>query len=178
MQQGFDPRLETERLGLDLFREADYPDVHKLMSDPRVVFWRPSPMTATETRAWFEERCPSKAAEGLGYRAIHLKSGAFVGQVALQPLAGTPDVELAYHLKPTAWGRGYATEAARALLAYGFTRLGLERIVALVLPTNRPSLAVITRLGMIATRERIHAGLIHRHFMMTRTDFVGAAKAV
>jgi RimJ/RimL family protein N-acetyltransferase len=92
----------------------------------------------------------AKQPVGLGLWALEQReSGEFVGQVGLFPVEGKgPDVEVAYELAPRAWGRGYATEAARALIDYGFSEIGLARIVALILSDNVRSRRVAEKCAM------------------------------
>jgi RimJ/RimL family protein N-acetyltransferase len=88
---------------------------------------------------------------GMGLWALELKhTSEFLGQVGLFPVEGKgPEVEVAYELAPRAWGHGYATEAARALVDYGFGELSLRRIVALILPDNARSRNVASKCGLI-----------------------------
>jgi RimJ/RimL family protein N-acetyltransferase len=96
---------------------------------------------------------------------------AFLGQVCLQRLRDSELIEIAYHFVPEAWGRGYATEAARALLDYGFRNLQLDQIVAVVLPDNKPSERVIHRLALPYIEDRMHAGLTHRFYALSREAY-------
>jgi len=82
----------------------------------------------------------------LGHRVITLGE-AFTGWVSLTPLEDTGRIQLAYRLVHDAWGHGYATEAAGAMLNYGFTRLELPEIVAVVWPDNVASVRVLEKLG-------------------------------
>ena len=89
------------------------------------------------------------ADHGFGLLAIvERASGRVVGEAGLQFLEGGPDVELGYTLSHAAWGRGYATEAARAVLRWAFAGLRLERVVAVADPANAASLHVLDKLGM------------------------------
>ena len=88
-------------------------------------------------------------APGLGvWASVERESGRLAGTLILKPLVEGPEIEVGYHLARWAWGRGFATEGARALLRYGFETVGLDRIVAVVHPDNGASLRVIERLGM------------------------------
>jgi RimJ/RimL family protein N-acetyltransferase len=99
----------------------------------------------------------------------------FIGVVGLARIAYEapfiPAVELAWRLAKPWWGRGYATEAARATIDYGFTRLGLDELIAVTVPANRASRAVMERLGM--TRDpaedfdhpRVPPGPLQRHVL-------------
>lgn len=98
----------------------------------------------------------------LGVWAIVDPVGSLAGSLLLKPIPDSgadtaTDVEVGWHLHPRAWGRGYATEAARAVLAHAFGR-GLDRVVAVTHPANRASQAVCTRLGMT------HRGLSRAYY--------------
>jgi len=96
---------------------------------------------------------------GMGmWRVVRREGDRVVGQCGLQRLAGTLDVELGYLLAPDCRGRGYATEAARAVLVYGFETLELARIVALASPENAASIAVMERLGMTFDKRAVVKG--------------------
>jgi len=87
--------------------------------------------------------------EGWGLWAVEVKGGApFIGFVGLSKPEWRDDVEVGWRLAKTAWGHGYATEAARAALAFGFDQLGLAEIVSFTVPANLPSQRVMERLGM------------------------------
>jgi RimJ/RimL family protein N-acetyltransferase len=146
--------LATERLVIRRYREDDATALHEVFGSPEVMKWTPSPPSKdvaetaqrlARTMAFTERQPP-----GMGLWALELKeSGGFLGQVGLFPVEGKgPDVEVAYELAPRAWGHGYATEAARALVDYGFEELGLRRIVALILPDNARSRNVASKCGM------------------------------
>jgi [ribosomal protein S5]-alanine N-acetyltransferase len=92
----------------------------------------------------------SQRRNGFSYWAVEERgTGALVGEVGLQLLERTgPDVEIGWVIAKPAWGRGYATEAARAWLRAGFQTLGLDEIVAVVRPENEASHRVARRLGM------------------------------
>jgi len=99
-------------------------------------------------------RIEAKIAErGWGLWAAELKaSGEFIGFIGLQPpmveLPCSPCVEVGWRLAQAYWGKGLATEGARAALRFGFEQLGLDEIVSITVPTNRRSRAVMERLGM------------------------------
>ena len=83
-----------------------------------------------------------------GCWAIELADGSVAGTVLFKPLPnGVGEVEVGWHLHPDAWGHGYATEAARAVIQQGF-EAGLPEVYAVVRPGNEASLAVCRRLGM------------------------------
>lgn len=89
------------------------------------------------------------ANQPLGYWVLEWKSdGTFLGWGALKQLDQTDKIEVGYRLKYEAWGRGVATEAAKALLAYGFTSQSLEVIWGVCMPTNLASRRVLEKIGL------------------------------
>jgi len=87
----------------------------------------------------------------LGYApfVIVMKDGdKFIGSGGVVPVEDTPDVEIAYHFLPSAWGKGYATEAATAILAFGFENARLKEIIGLAYPDNVASWRVLEKVGM------------------------------
>jgi RimJ/RimL family protein N-acetyltransferase len=147
------PALETTRLLLRPWSDDDLEPFAALNADPRVMEHFPALMDratsdaqATRWRAMFAEH-------GLGMWAVEEKEGApFIGFVGLSipafEAAFTPCVEVGWRLAADYWGRGYATEAALASLAFGFGSLGLARIVSYTARPNLRSEAVMQRLGM------------------------------
>jgi len=95
----------------------------------------------------------------LGARSVRLGTKphhSFVGWWALNPDPDDPaGAELGYRLRRTAWGRGYATEGARALLAHGFETVGLEHVWAQTMAVNLASRAVMVRIGLVFERTRV-----------------------
>lgn len=151
--------FETERLRARRFVPADAPAAHAFYGDPEVMrfFSTGADPDLATTRERMALRIAEYAAHpGYGFFALERRAeGDLVGHVALLPVEWKgPDVEIGWLLARGVWGAGYATEAARAMLEYGFARLGLERIVALIRPANRASHAVAQRLGMRATGPR------------------------
>ena len=94
--------------------------------------------------AWHQT---SYAAHGFGAWAVLLKDGSeFVGQAGL--IRHEHAVELFFSFLPQFWGRGLATEVARACRDYAFTHLDLDRLIGIIHPENRPAIAVATKVGM------------------------------
>jgi len=146
--------LETERLVIRPYREDDATALHDVFGSPEVMKWTPSPpskdVAETAQRLARTMAFTARQPQGMGLWALELKKPAeFLGQVGLFPVEGKgPEVEVAYELAPRVWGHGYATEAARALIDYGFSELGLRRIVALILPDNARSRNVASKCGL------------------------------
>jgi len=146
--------LTTPRLVLRPWRDADRAPWAAMSADPEVMAFFEAPLTREESDA-FVDRTVRGFAErgGWGWFAVEERAGgAFVGVAGLAPVLFqaqfTPAVEIGWRLARSAWGQGYATEAARAAVAFAFDELGLDEVVALAVPSNARSLAVMRRLGM------------------------------
>jgi len=157
--------LRTERLVIRPYRDDDATALHEVFGAPEVMRWTPSlpskDVAETVQRLARTMAFTARQPPGFGLWALELRdSAAFLGQVGLFPVESKgPEVEVAYELAPRVWGHGYATEAARALVEYGFGELGLRRIVALILPDNARSRNVASKCGMTLERQGRFYGL-------------------
>jgi ribosomal-protein-alanine N-acetyltransferase len=150
--------LETQRLLLRRFVVNDLDDLWAFYSDPNVVRYIPdAPRSRNEAREeleWFLNGHPKFSELGL-WATIYKETGNFIGRCGLLP--GTIDnrneVEVAFAFSKEYWGKGFATEAAHALVQYGFERLGLSRLICLIEPDNTASIKVATKLGMRFEKE-------------------------
>ena len=131
--------------------DADLEPFAALNADPEVMRYFPGALARDESDAFVERHRAVLAERGWGLWAVEAE-GAFVGFVGLsEPRFEehfTPAVEVGWRLARSAWGNGYATEAARASLAFGFDELGLDEIVSFTSVLNMPSRRVMERLGM------------------------------
>lgn len=149
--------LETARLRLRLLTRNDLDALYRLYRDPVVRRHFPDgTRTLEQTReelAWYLDVHYAKHGFGL-WGTIDRATGAFIGRCGLLPwtIDGRDEVEVAYLLDPAWWGRGLATEAARAIVAYGLVELGLPRIVCLPFPENRASIRVAEKAGLVFER--------------------------
>jgi RimJ/RimL family protein N-acetyltransferase len=145
-------RLETARLIIRTFEPQDAEPWIAMVSDPEVRrFLPPGPVPTMETfQSAIERRHAMEREHGYAMWAVDVKeTGAFVGQCGLQPVERTgPEVELAYHFNKASWNKGYATEAAIAVLAHGLGPIGLDRVIAVVVPENIGSWRVMEKAGM------------------------------
>lgn len=147
--------LETERLRL---RRLEYDDIEHLVeldSDPQVMRFinggRATPRSEIENEVLPAFLGHYERYVGLGFWAVEEKStGRFVGWFHLRPAEEAPagEVELGYRLLRSAWGKGYATEGARALIDKGFAELGVERVVASTMVVNVASRRVMEKAGL------------------------------
>jgi len=146
------PWLETLRLELREFATSDFEDLYRLDSDPRVMKYINGgrALSRANVRDTLARVLRYYAHHhGLGvWRAADRDGGRFVGWFCLKYCPPTCDIEVGYRLVPEAWGRGYATEGAAALLSYGFGDLGLERIVGITHAANVASQRVLLKCGL------------------------------
>lgn len=143
----------TSRLRLRQWTAADLDPLAALNADPEVMRHFPTPLSRAESQTMLERLHAHIAEHGWGLWALELRdTGQFIGFTGLATprfeAHFTPAVEVGWRLSPGFWGHGYATEAAQAAVAYGFSELGLDEIVSFTTMDNRPSRAVMERLGM------------------------------
>jgi len=150
--------LETERLLLRRFTEADLDNLFDLDSDPEVMrFVGGTPTPRDEIEHDFLPAYLRYYQRGNRYgfwAAIEKATGDFLGWFHFRPLAGaSPDEpELGYRLRAAAWNQGYGTEGSRALIRKGFTELGVERVVASTFADNLASRRVMEKAGLTLVR--------------------------
>ena len=160
--------LETERL---LFRDHELDDLEPfcaMEADPEVRRWvGGAPRTREAAERKFREVYLPKVRDRLGMWATVLKEeGQYIGYCGVYPNFG--EATLGYHLARPYWRRGLATEAARALVDFGFGELGLTRIVAAVEVGNDASKHILKKLGFVWVRRERNAARAFDHFATTR----------
>lgn len=156
--------MRTERLVMRQFTREDVAVIVELDSDPEVTRYvgmtGPTTPHDVETRifpnvfGWYAKH-PAH-----GYWATHeAATGAFIGWFHYRPTKVAPhELELGYRLRREAWGKGFATEGARALIAHGFDVLRDPRVVAHAFRANRASTRVMEKVGMTREREELEDG--------------------
>jgi RimJ/RimL family protein N-acetyltransferase len=173
--------LRTSRLLLRPWREEDVALFVEMSADPVVMEFLPP-----ADEGWVARARAHWDKHGFGQWVVEIPDEApFIGVAGLAVVTYeapfTPAVDVAWRLARVYWGRGYATEAARASIDYGFGELGLDEIVALTVPANRRSRRVMERLGMTRSPEddfdnpRVPAGPLRRH-VLYRSRNPGAAQ--
>jgi RimJ/RimL family protein N-acetyltransferase len=145
--------LRTSRLLLRRWREADLVPFAALNADPYVMEHFPACLSREESDSLARRIEAHFEANGYGLWAVEIRATAeFIGFTGLSMPSFqahfTPAVEVGWRLARSAWGQGYATEAARASLAFAFDEAGLEEVVSFTTPANLRSQAVMRRLGM------------------------------
>lgn len=143
--------LRTERLVLREWRESDRDPWAALNADPVVMEHFPATLDRAAADAAFDRFASRLAERGWGLWAVE-HAGEFLGFTGLNPVgfeaAFAPATEIGWRLRREAWGHGYATEAARAVVAYAFDDLRLDELVSFTTVGNLRSRAVMERLGM------------------------------
>ena len=168
------PRLETDRLFL---RQIDVDDLDAMValdSDPEVMRFIRAPITEATQQDRLVQligRLDRDYGPGLGFWSVFPKETPknFLGFVLLTTLDSNNEVEIGWRFNRTAWGRGYATEAAQVVLDYGFRDLALDPIVAVIKPGNQRSLAVAEKLGLARDGTRRAYGTDLPFYRLNRT---------
>jgi ribosomal-protein-alanine N-acetyltransferase len=150
--------LETDRLILRRMTMADLDGLYALYRDPEVRKYFPEgTLTYAQTKAALERIINFYYSQpGLGlWATIHKETGQLIGRcgLLLWTIDERREVEVAYMLAKAYWGQGFATEAARAILAYGFEQLHLTRLICLIDRDNLASIRVATKIGMTFEKE-------------------------
>jgi ribosomal-protein-alanine N-acetyltransferase len=154
--------IRTDRLVVREFGQGDEHEVARAFSDPEVIWWD-QPFGPDKARAWVARARDGYARSDMDLYAVVLREdGRLIGDCGLVPrtIGGEDLVEIGWHLGRSAWGCGYATEAARAVLAHA-EDLGVRRVCSLIVPENLRSRRVAEKLGMTIDRDVVHADLPH-----------------
>jgi len=150
--------IETDRLILRTWKDKDCAEYFRINQDPKVLEHLPGPLTMDEAndfimrmrKQWDEKNYTIWAAE-------EKYAGKFIGFIGLSYLNWgepfEPCVEIGWRLGSEHWGKGYATEGAKAALEYGFDVCRLEEIVAITVPANTRSQRVMDKIGLIRDME-------------------------
>ena len=151
--------LQSERMVLRRFTEADVDLLLELDSDPEVMRLvnggRPTPREVIQNDLLPAYLQYYERSAGYGFWvAIESYTGEFLGWFHFRPPVGSPpdEAELGYRLRQCAWGNGYATEGSRALIRKGFAELGVQRVVASTAAGNLASRRVMEKVGMTLVR--------------------------
>jgi RimJ/RimL family protein N-acetyltransferase len=141
--------IETSRLRLRDWREEDIPMFAAMCADPDVMKHFPALLSYADADAQARRIRAELDRNGWGLWAVEVKDDTpFIGFVGLSRPSFRGDVEVGWRLAKRAWGHGYATEAARAAVEYGFSEIELDEIVSFTVPANLPSQRVMERIGM------------------------------
>jgi RimJ/RimL family protein N-acetyltransferase len=153
--------LATARLAFREMTPGDLDDMAGLLGDPQVMRYYPRPHSREEASAWIAWSQRLYRDHGFGLWLLTLRNGGeFVGDCGLTPqqVDGVTEIEVGYHIRSALQGRGLATEAAAACRDYARDVLGLERLIAIIDPRNRPSQRVAEKLGLVVERDSDNHG--------------------
>jgi RimJ/RimL family protein N-acetyltransferase len=146
-------RLETDRLVIRAFEESDAAGWLTLVNDPEVDRFLPpsEPLTVDDFAAMLQARHAMERDIGYCMWAVDdRKTNSLIGQCGIRPVneGQGPEIDLAYHFVPASWNNGYASEAATAVLGHAFGTIGIDRVMAVVVPENVGSWRVMEKAGM------------------------------
>jgi len=161
----------TDRLDLVPFSPGDGAHYRRIWGDPEVIWWGAC-AGAEDCEAAYDALLERMAAmpDGMGWWWLrHRTGGEIVGDVILQPAPEPPGgTEIGWHLARAHWGHGYATEGARPLLPHAWD-LGVDEVIATIVPVNLPSVGVAERLGMTRRSGTVpRMGLAHGVWAIAR----------
>ena len=142
--------LETPRLRLRMFCQADADPYADMLADPEVMRHLPQGQPLPRPEAWRNMAAVVGHWKLLGFgpwAVVERASGEFVGRIGPFCPAGWPGLELIWTIRRQSWGQGYATEGARAALAYVFQQMARDRVISLIRPQNAASIRVAEKLG-------------------------------
>jgi len=165
------PAIRTARLTLRTFGEADAPAFHDLLCGDDVLRYFPShdPPSLDRVERLLASYNDHWRRRGFGIWAVeHAATARLMGRCGLQEIPDTGEIELDFLLGRDDWGRGHATEAARASLDFGFQTAGIETIVGIVHPENAASRRVLEKVGFASARRTVYFGMDCFRYEITR----------
>jgi RimJ/RimL family protein N-acetyltransferase len=166
------PSVETARLYLRTFRPDDLDDLAALLADPDVMRYvgPGQPITREESGRALESIIRHWEKHGFGrWAAIDKETKRMIGYGGLRSLMGTPEV--VYHFARAFWGRGLATELAKASLRFGFEEHDFDRIVAIAKPLNTASIRVMEKVGMHYQMQTNYYGIEVVQYQIASAEF-------
>ena len=165
--------IQTQRLILRKFIPGDLDELHRIFSDPAVIKFIGvgEPATREETELALDSMLRHWQRHGFGRWAFTDRStGNLIGCGGLRSLFGKP--ELVYLFEQEYWGRGLATEVARAILTYGFVDMYFDQILAITKPDNSASIRVMQKLGMRFEMDANYYGFDVVQYTISREQFI------
>jgi ribosomal-protein-alanine N-acetyltransferase len=163
--------IETARLQLRRLEFRDLDDLAQIYQDPEVMRYRlyPNPASREETQDQLMRMLEHWKQHGFGRWAIVEKSTQqFIGHAGLEVVEALDEIEVNYLLARSHWNQGLATEAAAAIVEYGFTVLGCDRLVAVAKPENFGSRRVMEKIGMKYEKEITLYGKLWVYYSINR----------
>lgn len=171
-------KLETERLRLEPWWPDDWREFRPIARDPEVMRYINGgiPWDDEQVKEFIDRQVRHFDQYSFClWRLSELVEPTVIGFCGLQPLVGTPDIEIGWWLAPRHWGKGLATEAAKCVLADGFERCGLERVVAIARPDNAASRRVMLKLGMQYEGNALYKSIPVVRYVIAKDRFTACA---
>lgn len=165
--------LETERLRLQPFQEADFPMLMEQHSDPEVNRYHspgPRPMSADAVKSRLLEFIERNDGSGFGRRKLTTLAGDYVGRAGIDWMSDPDGYELAYSLKRAAWGNGYASEVAKGLTNWFFETTDNAFLIAYAHAEHHASQHVMTKTGFKHWFDREKHGVPCSFYRIERSD--------
>jgi ribosomal-protein-alanine N-acetyltransferase len=155
------PTLETTHLLLRPWKLEDAEPLFKILQEPDILkYFPPTAFTLEKTLRYIHHQLQHWQERGYGHWAVIFKvDNRLVGWNGLEYLPETAEIEVAYLFSHQVWGHGYATEAARAAIEYGFENATLPTIIGLVHPDNIGSIRVLEKCGLAFIDRKTYWGL-------------------
>jgi ribosomal-protein-alanine N-acetyltransferase len=168
------PEIETSRLRFRILSPADLESLQLIFKDPEVMKYLGAEpgatLSTTETEDVLERMIDFWSRHGFGrWAVLNKRDDQFIGLCGFRLLDSIP--ELFYLFAKENWGQGLATEAAKAVVRYGFEELGFERIMAATRHANIGSIKVLTKIGMRYEKEISHSGVKALCYVCTREEY-------
>lgn len=166
---------ETKRLFLREWTMQDLDAWAAILSDAEVMRYYPKPFDRQKVQDWIAWNLENYRTDGFGLWAVHLRAtGELLGDcgITMQQIHGQRLPEIGFHMKKSVWGQGYATEAAKACLAWGMQQTDFPAFYCYQKSTNLPSRRVAEKLGM--TLQETYADPVNTVtsvYAITRTEF-------
>jgi RimJ/RimL family protein N-acetyltransferase len=159
--------LQTDRLTLRMLRESDLDAYAEMCGDAEVMRHIGDGKPMDRGMAWrnLALMVGHWSLRGFGlWAAVERSTSVLVGRIGFWQPEGWPDFEIGWMLRRTYWGRGYATEGARAALRFAFLEMQRPHVISLIRPENLPSIRVAERLGerLVGTLELVAPALMYR----------------
>ena len=164
--------ISTPRLLLRELKSADAPALFEVLGDPETMRFYPRPYSREEVDEWIGRQI-GRYAMGAGLLGVVLRdSGTLIGDCGLvwQEVEGVEEPEIGYHVHREHQGRGYATEAARAVRDYAFGTLGCDHVISMIRPENLASRRVAEKNGLTVDRTVFWRGYDHCVYQIRKAD--------
>ena len=163
--------FSTDRLIARRLRSDDFDEICQMHRDPKVMATLGGVRDEEETRQFFRRNVDHWDTHGYGLWIFRDKArDRFVGRAGLRnvTVGGSDEIEVAYALRREWWGKGLATEMAKAVLEVGFDRVGIENLVCFTRTANQASQRVMQKAGLVFERNIVHADQPHVLYRIVR----------